>query len=474
MMRYQSLTSEFSVLLRTYLVTEDEADLYRVSEMGRQLVALGIGPDALVAAHHSALRALLVERPPDLAATLVDKAAGLLLEAMMAYALAYREHQHAEEQRLEQMRLYNQELERHERELRTIVDNILDGLILLDRQEQVRLANREVIRLLHRPLDEIIGRPIPFERLPFPAARLKEALRDIRTGQDQMIEWEVDVASTSWQIIAVPVHHGPHFFGALVIVHDVTRQRQLDRMKNDLIGLAVHELRAPLAIILGYADLIINRNLSPAAAVEYSRTIYGSAEHLTTLVDDFLTIHRLENGAIPIHPRPTSVGPLAAAIARQFDATTHRHRILSTIGTDLPRVLADPDRVIQVLTNLVSNAIKYSPHGGTIRLDARIGKTEVIVSVIDQGLGLPREAIPSLFGKFYRVPTPDRQNITGTGLGLAICQQIIAAHQGRIWAESDGPGRGSRFSFSLPIAFVDGRGEVDGSPTVAPEMTSSG
>ncbi len=190
-------------------------------------------------------------------------------------------------------------------------------------------------------------------------------------------------------------------------------------------------------------------------------------------MDDFLTIHRLESGAMPIHLRPTSVAPLAGAVARQFDATTHCHRVLSTVETDLPRVLADPDRVTQVLTNLVSNAIKYSPHGGVIRLDARVAKDAVEVSVIDQGLGLPPEAIPSLFGKFYRVPTPDRQNIAGTGLGLAICQKIVAAHGGRIWAESDGPGRGSRFSFSLPIADGEERGADSRSARDPSARTSS-
>jgi two-component system sensor histidine kinase VicK len=115
-------------------------------------------------------------------------------------------------------------------------------------------------------------------------------------------------------------------------------------------------------------------------------------------------------------------------------------------------VWADSERIWQVLLNLVSNARKYSPEGGPIDIFAQPSATHVEVTVADRGLGIPADALPNLFGEFYRVPTPDRRGIPGTGLGLSICRKIIAAHHGEIWAESDGPGQGTRFRFTLPTA----------------------
>jgi signal transduction histidine kinase len=125
---------------------------------------------------------------------------------------------------------------------------------------------------------------------------------------------------------------------------------------------------------------------------------------------------------------------------------------------DAAEVFADPERVLQVLLNLVGNARKYSPDGGKIAVTAAPGPgAAVTVTVADEGLGIEAEAIPRLFGEFYRVQSPDRQGISGTGLGLSICRKIIRAHQGEIWAESDGPGQGTQFRFTLPVAGTGGQ-----------------
>lgn len=130
-----------------------------------------------------------------------------------------------------------------------------------------------------------------------------------------------------------------------------------------------------------------------------------------------------------------------------------RDGLLVQAPDDVADVFADPERILQVLLSLVSNARKYSPGGGQVSVTAAAGpEGAVTVTVADEGLGIEAEAIPRLFGEFYRVQTPDRQGISGTGLGLSICRKIIRAHQGEIWAESDGPGRGTEFHFTLPAA----------------------
>jgi signal transduction histidine kinase len=174
------------------------------------------------------------------------------------------------------------------------------------------------------------------------------------------------------------------------------------------------------------------------------------------IIDDFLDLQRIERGAMRTDRRtaelPATLDDLATVVPDNSDRP-----LAVQAPDDVPAVFADPDRSLQVLLNRVGNARKYSPEGGEVRVTTTTAASSaapeaVTLTVIDQGLVIEAEAMPRLFGESYRVQTPDRQDISGTGLGLSICREIVRAHQGEIWAESEGPGHGSRFRFTLPVA----------------------
>jgi signal transduction histidine kinase len=229
-----------------------------------------------------------------------------------------------------------------------------------------------------------------------------------------------------------------------------------DHLAMETVAVLGHEVRNLLATFVGFSELLLCHDWPREQQEEYLLTMRDEAVRVTRFLNDLLDLERMEAGAVGLKPRPTDVGSLlhyAAAIAGHDQV----HPIVLDCPTGLPSVLAEPDRIQQVLANLLSNARKYTPSGGQIRLSARIVRQRLEVSVQDSGIGIPVEALPRVFEKFFRVEGPTQQGIRGTGLGLAISRRIIEAHGGRIWVASDGPGLGARFSFSLPLAGVTRR-----------------
>ena len=223
------------------------------------------------------------------------------------------------------------------------------------------------------------------------------------------------------------------------------------RAKDEIVSIVSHEIRTPLASLVGFAELLLTRDYGEQERRQYLQIMLEDGRRLAALVDDFLDLQRLESGR-----QVFSLAPLDLRQALEHAAASAGHDPRCPILLDLPQriplVLADAHRLQQVLSNLLSNARKYSPDGGEVRVSACPGSGAVEVTVADCGLGLPPEALGRLFTKFYRVDTIDRRAIKGTGLGLAICRTIIEAHGGTIRAESPGPGQGTRVSFTLPVA----------------------
>ncbi|HEV8636358.1 MAG TPA: ATP-binding protein [Chloroflexota bacterium] len=227
--------------------------------------------------------------------------------------------------------------------------------------------------------------------------------------------------------------------------------RQADALKNELISVVSHELRTPLTSVVGFTELLLSRGFDETQRAGFLQLLHQESLRLTELVDEFLDLQRIESGRQQLAPVPTDLrAVLTHAVATRQDDPSHR--LALDLSTDLPLVQADADQVYQVLANLLSNAKKYSPEGGEVRVSAIARDGEVEVSVADRGLGIPPEAMARLFERFFRIDTSDRRAIRGTGLGLAVVRQIVAAHGGRVWAESEGAGRGARFVFTLPVA----------------------
>jgi signal transduction histidine kinase len=269
------------------------------------------------------------------------------------------------------------------------------------------------------------------------------------------------------RILAVPTRDSlGQVTGCLWAIHDVTRERELDQAKNEFVSTVSHELRTPLTSILGFTELLLAREFAPEERKRLTQTVYDQADRLSKLVEDLLSVSRMESGRLKLNCWIVEIRRVILELTNQL-GQLDRHRLLIHMTDPLPPVYVDRDKIKQVLFNLVTNAIKYSPNGGEIELAVQATDTEsqsatllpeghpagewVIVSVRDQGIGIAEEDIPHVWERFYRVDNSNTRRIGGTGLGLHIARSLVELHGGRIWLESE-VGKGSIFFFTLPVA----------------------
>jgi signal transduction histidine kinase len=224
---------------------------------------------------------------------------------------------------------------------------------------------------------------------------------------------------------------------------------EYDRVKSEFVAIVAHDFRKPLMAIRGFAELILEEPELPAEArQEFMRTVINETDQLATLANDTLLITRIETGEFEHRWSDIDLGPF---VLDAMPLGLSDHSVLLDIPPQFPKIVADPDRLRQVVTNLVMNAVKYSPAGGSITVRCRQrGSDHVVIEVIDHGLGIPQEQVGVLFQKFSRVRTDEHMRISGTGLGLYICRLIVEGHGGQIWVESE-IGKGSTFGFVLPM-----------------------
>jgi histidine kinase len=228
---------------------------------------------------------------------------------------------------------------------------------------------------------------------------------------------------------------------------------QVETMRRQLIGDVSHELRTPLTAIKGNMEGLLD-GVIPASPEVYQQ-IHQEADRLAHLVDDLQELSRVEAGVYSLDIHPVEISSLVQTMLKRLSAIADLKGIQlhTDLTPDLPHVLADADRITQVLTNLAGNAVQYSPEGGDVTISAVRQGAEIHLSVTDTGIGIPPEHLSLLFTRFYRVDkSRSRQSGGGSGIGLTIARHIVEAHGGRIWVESEGEGRGSTFTFSLPVA----------------------
>ena len=237
----------------------------------------------------------------------------------------------------------------------------------------------------------------------------------------------------------------------VVTMQDMTPLEELERLRAEFLGMVSHELRTPLAAIKGSADTLLEASpeLDPAEMTQFHRIIRDQSENMRYLIGDLLDVARIETGTLPVAPEPVAAAILVDEARSRFQSVGGRSNLVIDLPPDLPRVMADRRRIVQVLGNLLSNASRHSNELSAIRVAAGRDGVHIAFSVSDDGVGLPAERLPHLFRKFSRLDGEERDT-AGSGLGLAICKGIVEAHGGRIRAESDGPGLGSRFTFTVP------------------------
>ena len=228
---------------------------------------------------------------------------------------------------------------------------------------------------------------------------------------------------------------------------------EVEAMRRRLIGDVSHELRTPLTAIKGSMEGLMDGVLP--ATPETFQQIHSEADRINRLVDDLQELSRVEARAYPLDLRPVDISAVVQTVTKRLapQAETKRIALAADLAPDLPRLLADEDRLVQVLTNLTGNALQYTPENGRVVISARQNQPDIQVSVRDTGTGIPPEHLPHIFDRFYRVDASrSRRAGGGSGIGLTIARALVEAHGGRIWAESAGEGQGSVFSFTIPAA----------------------
>lgn len=234
------------------------------------------------------------------------------------------------------------------------------------------------------------------------------------------------------------------------IVRDITEEKEVDRMKTEFVNTVSHEIRTPLTVMLSLSQLLItNENLGKEKLKRYYKTMYTESKRLTNLVNDFLDIQRMESGKQVFNKERICIVDVVDEVLSLYEANNTHDIVVDMDKVDYSPVFADMAKMVQLLTNLVSNAIKYSPDNKEIRIVIRETDSEIKVSVIDKGLGIPEESMSMLFTKFYRIDNSDHRKVGGTGLGLVICKEIVNAHEGNIGVKSR-LNEGSEFYFTIP------------------------
>ena len=235
---------------------------------------------------------------------------------------------------------------------------------------------------------------------------------------------------------------------------EASERDQLDRMKDEFVLTASHELRSPLTSVQGFAELLMmERDSLTPRQVETVEIILDNCRHLVRLLNDLLDLARSDAGRLTIRPKPTRIGPLIEDVVRTMRAQTDAagQTLTERIDPDLPLVEVEPDRIRQILVNLVTNAHEYSPKGATIEVSARVADADMRIDVIDNGPGIPPAQAERIFERFVRGDAGLTQQVGGTGLGLAISKSLVELHGGTIAVDSE-VGRGSTFSVRLPLA----------------------
>ncbi len=359
-------------------------------------------------------------------------------------------------------------IHREEHRARTHFETLLNttpvGVLVFEPEHAGLLyANREAERILGDllvpggSLGELLdsatyrssqGRKIPMRDLP-----VGKVLRSGEVIVAEEVSVEAEGRSITAMVNATPVLSDEGVVESVVAsVQDMTPIAELERLRAEFLGMVGHELRTPLAGIKGSASTLLEagNSLDPAETHQYYRIINEQADYMRDLIGDLIDVVRIETGTLSVHPEPTAVARLLDESRNSFLSAGGRDNVRINLTADLPPVMADRRRMTQVINNLLINAARNSHESSHIRIDAVVEDLHVAISVVDSGKGLSAERLPYLFQKFS---TPeDREKNRDLGLGLAICKGIVEAHGGRIWAESDGPGLGSRFTFTVPTS----------------------
>jgi len=333
-----------------------------------------------------------------------------------------------------------------------ILGSMVEGVAVVSGDERILYCNQAFEQILELPQGSSQGKKL-VEGLR--QAELVTAVRQVLPGGDE-VTGEVEVGTVrrrSFSVTAAPVR-AAGASSAVLVLHDITELRRLERVRRDFVANVSHEFKTPLTAIQGFAETLLGGALDDKAnRKRFMEIIREHAQRLARLTDDLLKLSRIEAGRLELESRPVSVAALVNGCVETARLKAESKGLRLTVGLpeDLPAVRGDAVQLGEVLQNLIDNALQYTPPGGRIDVTAYSNGHEVIFTVADTGIGIPEADLERIFERFYRVDAARSREAGGTGLGLSIARHIVDAHGGRIWVES-AVGQGSRFRFSIDSA----------------------
>ena len=335
--------------------------------------------------------------------------------------------------------------------LDTILSSIFEGIVVTNAREEIILMN-PALRKMFMVDSNPVGKKI-LETLRNSA--VQKIVDQILVKKEKFINEKIIISQPEEKLLeinGVPLIRHDQIEGCVLVFHDITEIRRLERIRQDFVANVSHELRTPVASIKGYSETLLDGALDDKVhARDFIQTIHSDSNRLANLIDDLLDLSKIESGKMDMIFLPLALKPVVQRIIGILEQSAREKSLVIRyeIPDPAPQVLADERRLAQVLLNLLDNAVKYTPAGGSIKIDTRESDKFLQVNISDTGIGIPAEDLTRIFERFYRVDKARSRELGGTGLGLSIVRNIISAHGGEVWVRSE-YGRGSTFSFTLP------------------------
>ncbi len=342
------------------------------------------------------------------------------------------------------------------KETDAVIRSIASGLVVVGKNGQIQMMNPAAEKLFGASKKDKIGKNI-LEDLK--QEQLVSLSKDMKGGEGKEIEImsrESETKKILRSSSAVIEDENGQTVGMVCVLSDITKQKELDQLKSDFVSKVSHELRTPLITVRNSLDLILGKSTGPLSEKQekFLNIAQRNLERLALLVDDILDLSKLEATKMELHIEPRSIEKTIEEVCETLAtwAGTKEISIKRKVQQNMHELNFDGNRIIQVLTNIMGNAVKFTPKGGTITVQADVNEQDknVAVSVIDTGPGIAKENLGKVFDKFRQVGGQAAANMSGTGLGLAIAKEIVELHAGKIWVECE-EGQGARFSFTLPM-----------------------